>query len=315
LGPVTPVQSNGGDARIGNYRFRCELCPASKKPLSANYKSRGNLRKHISSQHSHALQKFDDWCKANDNRKRPCSNDDDGTENECKSATKQKQQTLSQIFMQGRRITQTELDKWIVQYIADGILPFHHVDTDAFKVFVSRLVGQASMNQVKIKCGKTYRNQMKLLYDAKKNDLTFGALGGAQKVCLTIDRWSCRQKGYVGITGQWFEKCGSDIQRQHPCMALQRTEGRCTYMYLVLVSIIEIIIAEYNLKNKISHYITVSGSNFVKAFSIFGEKFTEVSPETEQTDETKEAIQMEEISITLSDSCCVQKRPTSNSIT
>lgn len=50
----------------------------------------------------------------------------------------------------------------------------------------------------------------------------------------------------------------------HACIALRRVTGRCTYD--VLAELIESVIAEYGLSNKISHCITDSGSNFVKAF-------------------------------------------------
>ena len=89
-------------------------------------------------------------------------------------------------------------------------------------------------------------------------------LAEIEKVCITVDHWTSYRKGFVGFTVHWYTK---DLKKQNACFAIRRIFGWCTYN--VLGKLIESVIMEFKLTNKVTHCITDSGSNFVKAFPEF----------------------------------------------
>lgn len=82
-------------------------------------------------------------------------------------------------------------------------------------------------------------------------------------MCLTIDHWSARSKGYIGFTAHWFDE---NLERREAAVALRRITERCTYD--VIAECISEVIDQFGLEGKVSHCITDSGSNFVKAFKV-----------------------------------------------
>lgn len=216
---------------------------------------------HCGCRHAGHLKSYDQWCKLNDKRKRAQNNDED-----VPVVSKSVQLTLPGHYMnQPRKLTQSMLDTFIVDYIAESILPFNHVESDAFRNFVDNLLG-TSAKQVQIKTRKVYRNQMKNLFDSKKAQL-IQSMQCASSVCLTADHWSARSKGYLGITAHWFAKNKGSIERKQAGIALRRMIGRCTYDSIG--RLMESVMAEFGINNKVSHCVTDSGSNFVKALKEF----------------------------------------------
>lgn len=102
-------------------------------------------------------------------------------------------------------------------------------------------------------------------------------LSAARKVCLTIDHWAAHHKGYVGITAHWYDPESDLKSKKKACIALRRITGRCTYD--VLAKLIESVIAECKITGKVSHCITDSGSNFLKAFREFGNQEQNLAPD------------------------------------
>ena len=117
---------------------------------------------------------------------------------------------------------------------------------------------------LQVKSRKVYSGKIDDLFDTKKKELIEN-LAVAHRVCLTIDHWSNFRKEFVGITAHWYT---NDLERHNACIALRRVTGRCTYD--VLARLIEAVIVEYNIARKVTHCVTDSGSNFVKAFAEFG---------------------------------------------
>ena len=87
---------------------------------------------------------------------------------------------------------------------------------------------------------------------------------GKDKICFTINHWKSYRKGFVGFTAHWYT---NELKRHNACIAVYRVIGHCTYD--VLAQLNESIIMEFKLTNKVTHCITDSGSNFVKAFAEF----------------------------------------------
>lgn len=65
--PPDHFKLSGPGEKGKNFRFLCKIC---SKTISANAKSRINLRNHLEAKHTGHLSSFDQWCKQNDKRKR-----------------------------------------------------------------------------------------------------------------------------------------------------------------------------------------------------------------------------------------------------
>ncbi len=102
-----------------------------------------------------------------------------------------------------------------------------------------------------------------------------GMLSQVDFVCTTADLWTALGgKSFMGVTCHWWSK--SVLERNSVCLAVRRVTGRHTYD--VLARTLDSINIEFQLAGKI--VVTISGSNFLKAFRIIGPKL-----ESEQDDD------------------------------
>lgn len=85
-------------------------------------------------------------------------------------------------------------------------------------------------------------------------------------VATTTDCWSARGKSYIGVTAHWINP--DNMKRISVALACQRLKGSHTFD--VLARALESIHNEYHIGSKICKTTTDNGSNFVKAFSVFG---------------------------------------------
>lgn len=90
-------------------------------------------------------------------------------------------------------------------------------------------------------------------------------LESASWVCTTADAWTSRRRSFVGVTVHWLTP---DLVRKSGCLAVRRVIG--TSNYEVLAKLLESVNAEFGIINKLTAKITDNGSNFVKAFRVFG---------------------------------------------
>ena len=278
----------GPSKSADNIRFKCLMCGGDKS-ISANKRSKLNLRNHISSKHSDILATYDDWCHANDRRRkrnRQCADVDNSVYVQVVNKAKRDIQSAKRVVQPAktvvqpstsslstelqatysRKLTQAMLDKYVLEYITDSVLPFSHVESTAFKSLVANLLGGAS-KQVLINSQDAYRSQMKDLFLYQKQ-LVIDSMENADVVCLTANQWSQRGDGFLGITAHWFEKGQNTTPiRKYACIALKRIRGTCSPG--VLGTQLRFVMAEYGLQYKVSHCVTDSGSNFPAAFKDF----------------------------------------------
>lgn len=71
----------------------------------------------------------------------------------------------------------------------------------------------------------------------------------------------------MGVTAHWI--CAKTLKRKSAALACRRMIGRHTYD--VLDDIIETVLNEYSILNKVTKAVTDNAANFVKAFKIFSE--------------------------------------------
>lgn len=146
-------------------------------------------------------------------------------------------------------------------YIAGSVLSIHHVDTDPFQKFVSRLTG----GRFRPRCRQTVTNQIEDRFRECQQQLK-DLLAKLDYVCTTADCWTSRRRCFLGITVHWLDPVS--LERKGCCLAVRQLLGRHTYD--VLAKALESVNNEFQIGDKTCYTVTDSGSNFLKTFRHFG---------------------------------------------
>ena len=85
-------------------------------------------------------------------------------------------------------------------------------------------------------------------------------------VATTPDCWTAHKRSYLGDTVHWL--CYDNFERKSAALACRRLTKSHTYD--LLADQLQDVYCEYGIKSKVIKTTTDSGSNFVKALSIFG---------------------------------------------
>lgn len=101
-----------------------------------------------------------------------------------------------------------------------------HVESNGFRYLVSELIPNFKESKLQIKSRKSYQHQLHTLWENKKK-MMISSMTQARQVCLTVDHWSCRSKGYIGFTAHWFV----DGNREQGAIALRRITCRKMYLW------------------------------------------------------------------------------------
>lgn len=89
----------------------------------------------------------------------------------------------------------------------------------------------------------------------------------AKYVCTTADIWTNKSRSFLGVTIHFFD---NNLERKSYLLAFRRIMGRHTHS--ALGEILLGVHKEFDIKRKIiTHVVTDGGSNFKKAFIIYGE--------------------------------------------
>lgn len=153
-----------------SFIFACKRCP---KTISASNKSRFNLKNHVKNKHSTHLEEYEKQTGEKDGRKKGEADtevidlaDEEGESTSTAKKDKSKtDQPLAVLFQ--KKISQVKLDESISCYLADSVLPFHHVESAGFQSFVYKLL---PTNNLIIKSRKTYAGMIQKNYkELKKN--------------------------------------------------------------------------------------------------------------------------------------------------
>ena len=114
-------------------------------------------------------------------------------------------------------------------------------------------------------CRQTLSKRLHARYLEAKEKLVVHLMT-LKAVCTTADCWSARGKSYVGVTCHWIDP--KKLKRISVCLAIRKFFGRHTYDLLgkTLLS----INMEFGIDDITVLTLTDSGSNFLKAFRLFG---------------------------------------------
>nr|XP_055038578.1 uncharacterized protein LOC129426347 [Misgurnus anguillicaudatus] len=149
---------------------------------------------------------------------------------------------------------------------------------------------------LRLKVQDTFEN-MKCALVQKLND--------AEYVATTADCWSAKQRSYLGVTCHWIDS--RSFERYSAALACRRITGSHTFD--VIAAALEEIHVEYKIRGKITRTTTDSGSNFLKAFRIYGEEKEDDGQEEgdftldDESEESESEMEYQELSGILNGDC------------
>ena len=85
-------------------------------------------------------------------------------------------------------------------------------------------------------------------------------------VPTTTDCWSARSRSYLGVTAHWIDYV--TLGRVSAALACRRL--RRSHPFMALASALESVQRDYGISRSVVMTTTDNGSNFIKAFSVFG---------------------------------------------
>lgn len=175
----------------------------------------------------------------------------------------------------------------ILQFILATKSPFSIVENDDFL----NLIAYISDEKAKVPTAKTLITDLSDEYERMKKSL-IDMIDKAKFVCITADIWTNKARSFIGSTIHFFD---DNLDRKSYLLAFRRIYGRHTHD--VIAEMLLSIQREFRInRSKVTHIITDGGSNFVKAFVIFGppanshESIQENSNESEEITPEFEAI-------------------------
>ena len=200
--------------------------------------------------HEHHLKKYVELTSTK--RKRLLESDTPAS-----TTTTTKQTTL----VNTRTVSQKSIEKAIVKYVVQGLQPFTVVEQEPFKNFVTALQPSA-----KIMTCKTLRSMINNASKGMKKVVT-EAMRGVDHIATTTDCWSARRRSFIGVTAHWIDP--QSLKRCSAALACKQLRGSHTFD--VLANALNDIHSEFEIRGKIVKTTTDNGSNFIKAFTVFGE--------------------------------------------
>ncbi|XP_058629915.1 uncharacterized protein LOC131539375 [Onychostoma macrolepis] len=176
--------------------------------------------------------------------------------------SKKNPKIMSAFSSPATKVTQAVIDKLLINFVCEGSQPFAIVELPSFRKIIETLQPQCT-----VMTRKTLRLKVQDTFENMKSAL-IQKLNNAEYVATTADCWSARQRSYLGVTCHWIDS--TSLERCSAALACRRMTGSHTFD--VIAAALEEIHEEYKIRGKITRTTTDSGSNFLKAFRIYGEE-------------------------------------------
>lgn len=221
--------------------------------------------------HPHQLNRFNEICSSS--HKRKLSNE--VSETPQKQAKQQKVDVMMAGTANANLVSQAKVNELIVGFITEGLMPFSVVEMPSFKALVTGLQPNRSVIS-RPTVMKRISEKATLIKENIKE-----AMAKVQHVATTTDCWTAHRRSFLGVTSHWLDE--ETLERKSAALACPRLKGKHTYD--VLAAKLEDIHTDYDIQAKIVMTTTDSGSNFVKAFSVFGAAATANAEEPDASNE------------------------------
>lgn len=154
------------------------------------------------------------------------------------------------------------INKAVIKFVVEGLQPFSVVDLQAFKDLIQDLQPNAT-----IMSRPTLRSSIAEATKSMKKKL-IASMSEVEYIATTTDCWTTRRRSFIGITAHWLDP--DSLDRHSVALACRQLKGSHTFD--VLAAALNDIHAEYQIRDKIVRTTTDNGSNFLKAFRIYGDQ-------------------------------------------
>lgn len=179
-----------------------------------------------------------------------------------------------------------QLRELLLSFVVEQNLAFSIVRSPSLKMLLEVL----SSREIKMPSTSTLNSTLTSKFEIMKSNLK-DELKKHKFVCSTCDVWTHRARSYLGVSVHFIDE---QWNRKSFILAFRYLNKRHTYDYLA--EILDNIYKEFDLSaEKIIHTITDGGSNFCKAFRIFGQN-TDFNQTLEALNESDEIDSDDEIS-------------------
>ena len=157
-------------------------------------------------------------------------------------------------------MSQKTVDRAILHFIVQGLQPFSLVEKPSFQDLIVELQpSSAVMSRTTVRCkidSATSKMKERLKNEMKK----------VPYIATTTDCWTARRRSFIGVIAHWLDPCS--FERRSVALACRQLRGSHTFD--ALAAVLTDIHAEYEISQKVVRTTTDNGSNFVKAFRVFG---------------------------------------------
>ncbi|XP_072530968.1 zinc finger BED domain-containing protein 4-like [Salminus brasiliensis] len=254
--------------RNGNsFIMQCKLCLPRQTELAAYKNSTSNLRKHVERKHPLMLKAYSDFVATRKRTLEPLG-----------APSKQAKITHVMAVGANRRVPQAKVNKLMINFICEGLHPFSVVEQPAFKELLLTLNPQCKVMSI-----PAVRARIEAAAIEMKKTL-MSHLSKVSYVATTTDSWTAHQQSYIVVTAHWIDE--DTLKRKSAALACQRLKG--SYTFDVLAGALDDIHCQYGIRGKVVRITTDSGSNFIKAFSVFGEQSQPEDAESESDQDSPE---------------------------
>lgn len=178
------------------------------------------------------------------------------------SHTSKKQLTIDDHINQNqaKKITQLEFEQDVVSMlVVDDMESLSVGQRFGFSRFCAKYIPK-----YKLPSRRTVGRRLVDLYEEKKQSL-LEKLKDVKWTSLTADTWSAHRKSFMGVTLHYVEP--RTLQMMSYALACRRFKGSHTAKAICML--LNEIIIEFKLTNKVEHVVTDNAANFVKAFTLF----------------------------------------------
>uniref|UniRef100_A0A3Q3KEC4 BED-type domain-containing protein n=1 Tax=Monopterus albus TaxID=43700 RepID=A0A3Q3KEC4_MONAL len=225
-----------------SFRMRCKLCAPKYHELMAFKNSPSNLKKHIE------VKRYTQLTSADLERRSSA---------EGSLAPPSKQTKL----WETRRVSQASVDKVVLEFVVQGLHPPHIVQQQGFIDLLQHLQPNTNVMTRNTLVNKVTKASVEMKTKLK------AALSEIEFIATTTDCWTAHRRSFIGVTAHWFNP--QTMQRSCAALACKQLKGSHTFS--ALAGALNDIHTEFNVREKIVRTTTDNGSNFLKAFRVYGQ--------------------------------------------
>nr|XP_016847341.1 PREDICTED: uncharacterized protein LOC100567772 isoform X2 [Anolis carolinensis]XP_016847342.1 PREDICTED: uncharacterized protein LOC100567772 isoform X2 [Anolis carolinensis]XP_016847343.1 PREDICTED: uncharacterized protein LOC100567772 isoform X2 [Anolis carolinensis]XP_016847345.1 PREDICTED: uncharacterized protein LOC100567772 isoform X2 [Anolis carolinensis]XP_016847346.1 PREDICTED: uncharacterized protein LOC100567772 isoform X2 [Anolis carolinensis]XP_016847347.1 PREDICTED: uncharact len=160
-----------------------------------------------------------------------------------------------------QNVTQKILDRILMDYITEEIVPLQTVDKPTFLA----LVRLGLPKDLTIMSAKTLRDRIEKRAAGLRESLV-SRMSAVSHVATIADCWTDGKRTFLGVTAHWISPI--TLKREFGALTYKRLKGPLTYS--VLTKALYDVHAQYGIHDKVVCVTTDNGSNFMEAFQGFG---------------------------------------------